>query len=817
MPKERPFIIEVKTDNSGTSGPSQFTIPTTGGGYNYTVRSTSIFGISTGNTGNVTITWLTPGTYEVEIYGNFPTIYFNGLGDRLKILKVKQWGNINWSDFTDSFRGCSNMEVTATDTPNLSGVSSIQSMFHGCQGLSNPNGSLENWDTSSITNMSGAFREAINFNRNIGNWNTGNVTDMSRILQTCISFNQSIGSWDVSGVTDMSYMLNGTTSFNQNLGTWDVSNVSNFQDMFKSSGFNNGGNSSIGNWTIKTSGPVIMSGMFGYNSAFNQPIGTWNTSAVTDMDGMFSASVFNQNLGSWDVSQVTNFFSMFSSSSFNNGGSSSINNWTIKTSGPVDMQQMFESSSFNQPIGNWNTSSVTNMLGMFSSNIMFNQNIGSWNVSSVTTFQSTFNGATSFNNGGNSSINGWSIKTSGPVDMNSMFSGASSFNQPIGSWNTSAVTDMTQMFRSASVFNQYIGLWDTSSVTNMSGMFRSAFAFNQDIGSWDTSSVTDMNGMFYDASVFNQDIGAWDVSLVSSMSEMFRSSTAFNQDISSWNPSSVVDMSGMFRNAVVFNQEIGLWGTKVGNVTNFNSMFNFASAFNNLGSPTIDTWTIKNTGDRVDMGYMFNRALSFNQPIGSWDTGSVENMEFMFNQASSFDQEIGGWDVSLVTNFNGMFRSTSVFNNANSPSINSWTINSSASVTMSSMFQGAIGFKKDISGWGVLEVTDMTAMFNDATYFSWDLGSWQLNTGGVLLSQIFKGSGMDSVEYTDTIVGWANYVQANSNNPNGVLMTDQTSMVFDGTRPGAPSFVKASDARTYLTTMGATGAGWTISGDTIIP
>ena len=54
--------------------------------------------------------------------------------------------------------------------------------------------------------------------------------------------------------------------------------------------------------------------------------------------------------------------------------------------------------------------------------------------------------------------------TSAVTDMGYMFKYAKSFNQPIGTWDTSAVTDMKNMFKYANSFNQSIGLWDTSSL-----------------------------------------------------------------------------------------------------------------------------------------------------------------------------------------------------------------------------------------------------------------------------------------------------------------------------------------------------------------
>ena len=82
-------------------------------------------------------------------------------------------------------------------------------------------------------------------------------------------------------------------------------------------------------------------------------------------------------------------------------------------------------------------------------------------------------------------IENWDV--SNVTNMDRVFYGANSFNQPLNKWNVSKVTSMEVMFEEAVSFNQPLNKWDVSNVTNMDDMFKSAESFNQPLNKWDVS------------------------------------------------------------------------------------------------------------------------------------------------------------------------------------------------------------------------------------------------------------------------------------------------------------------------------------------
>ena len=194
-----PFIFTV--ENIFNSNPLSITIPTDTATYTYNYNvSTSDGQNFTNQTGNLTINFAGVGPYDITVSGTYPSMRFGTVANTSnKIVDIKQFGSNVWQDFRDMFAYSSLSVVTATDTPNLSAVTSLKNCFLAATSYNDPK--LNNWDVSTIT----TFETFL--------YNAGPVIYGS--------FNQDLSSWDVSNANTFYYMFDGCP-VNQSFAAWDV-------------------------------------------------------------------------------------------------------------------------------------------------------------------------------------------------------------------------------------------------------------------------------------------------------------------------------------------------------------------------------------------------------------------------------------------------------------------------------------------------------------------------------------------------------------------------------------------------------------------
>ena len=278
------------------------------------------------------------------------------------------------------------------------------------------------------------------------------------------------------------------------------------------------------------------------------------------------------------------------------------------------------------------------------------------------------------------------------------------------------------------------------------------------INEWNTSLVTITRQLFGGCTKFNSNIDNWNVSQVTIMEAMFQAATSFNQPIGSWDVSNVTIMDSIFRSANSFNQNLSNWN--VYKVTNYSNAFNSAVSFNNGSASGVTNqlpWTINNTAESVTMTGMFYQAYAFNSNLGTWDVSKVTvftnmfasggiPMKFNNGYASGVANQLP-WNTSNVTNMAAMFQNATAFNSNLGNGVTPWDV--SNVTTFASMFQGATNFTNGndtapINNWVIntTSAVSMASMFASAS-FNQPLNSW--NTSEVInMSAMFANSAFNN-------------------------------------------------------------------------
>ena len=716
LPASCSFVTTWKTDNAGTSNSTSITIPTTGTGYNYDVdwNNDGTFD-EFGLTGNVTHNYGTAGTYTVAIRGDFPRIYFNAEGDRLKLLSIGQWGSIAWQSMGNAFQGCENMVLNATDVPNTAAVTDMSRMFAGCSSF---NQALpEGFNTSAVTTMRGMFSRCISYNRTLPNsFNTERVTDMSGMFDNCSAYNQALpNSFNTERVTDMSGMFAGCSAYDKALPN-----------------------------SFNTSAVTNMRAMFSFCSAYNKALpSSFNTARVTDMSSMFfDCRSYNQPLPeNFTTAAVTNMGAMF-----------------------------FGCSSYNQALpSNFTTAAVTDMNSMFAGCTVFNQaSPSSFNVSAVTDMDGMFMLARAFDQ----SLAAWGPQLNANVNLANMLSycgmSVANYDATLTGFNTGTVTgrslgaDELKYCASATARTNLMNVknWTISGdallcptatltlgtatdPTTCGGtgsiLFTSTniaagsqtLTYKKNAVAATTTVTVAANGSFtlsgLGAGVYSDfAIGAttatgsrslnlpascsfvttWKTDNVGTSNSTSitvpTTGTGYNYDVD-WNNDGTFDEFGLTGNVT---HNYGTAGTYTVAIRGDFPRIYFNSEGDRLKLLSIDQW------GSIAWASM-NRAFRgcANMVLNATDVpnlGAVTDMSFMFYGCSSFDQALPeGFNTSAATNMSSMFAYCSLYNQA-LPS----TFNTSMVVDMSGMFRDCRAYNKELpSSFNTQRVTNMSEMF----------------------------------------------------------------------------------------------------------
>lgn len=224
-----PLIIRVDTTKSGATPSDTFRIPANAPGETYRFKVDWGDGVITSNhTGNAEHTYAIGGVYDIKIYRKFPRMFFNNSGDRLKLLEVRDWGELNYStNQTGAFYGCNNLTFIAEDENSwYNGITNGISMFRGSSLTSLP----DNMTLSKLTN--GGYM----FPNNSFTSLPDNMTLSSLTIGSFMFYNNSLTS--LPDVMTLSSLTNGSDMFLDNLLTtlpdgMLLSSLTNGNSMFR--------------------------------------------------------------------------------------------------------------------------------------------------------------------------------------------------------------------------------------------------------------------------------------------------------------------------------------------------------------------------------------------------------------------------------------------------------------------------------------------------------------------------------------------------------------------------------------------------------
>ena len=361
-----PVTTDFKMTVTTTTANETFTIPCRNEGtFNADIQwgDGSVSTVTAYNDANLTHTFATAGDHLIRIRGSFPNIYFNNVGDKLKVKSVDNLGIVGWTRLNRAFHGCSNMTSFTAGTTDTSSVTVMTTMFRDCSSITSLD--VSSFNTSAVTDMSEMFRNCNSLTAlDVSNLNTAAVTDMNNMFRDCSSLTAlDVSNFNTTAVTNIGAMFRGCNSLTAlDLSNFNTAAVTTTSNMFYNcssltaldvSNFNTTAVTSMSNTFYNCSGLTVLD------------VSSFNTAAVTNMTSMFRtcSSLTALDVSNLNTAAVTNMSNMFYSCS----SLTSLDLSNFNTAAVTNMNALFRfcSSLTALDLSNFNTAAVTNMASMF--------------------------------------------------------------------------------------------------------------------------------------------------------------------------------------------------------------------------------------------------------------------------------------------------------------------------------------------------------------------------------------------------------------------------------------------------------------------
>ena len=190
-------------------------------------------------------------------------------------------------------------------------------LYSATAGWSGFKHSIANWTQPLPYVTTGLFYNWGTFNQDVSHLDISNCERIEDWFGKTTFNNDTFKDWDFtnSNVISIQGMFHNARSFNPTntrvFSNWDVSNIERMGSLFRNSKFGSSNNNifDLSDWD--TSNVKNMAYLFLNTPVLTPNIGSWNVSKVETMAGMFQKTVMKDDLSLWDVRNVTNMNYIF--------------------------------------------------------------------------------------------------------------------------------------------------------------------------------------------------------------------------------------------------------------------------------------------------------------------------------------------------------------------------------------------------------------------------------------------------------------------------------------------------------------------------